>query len=903
MLVVGTHESMHGRGIHVCAWSGHARRAGGWMLFFAALAVAWGQTSTYQRGSFRIDVPALGPFNYPMDGVKLRIVVTNTSSASISTGTFQAQLKETNESLMVLPQPRSLAAGQSISLSCVIDSGFLSLPSGVPTTRTLVWNFGGSDILETPFTVINWGRSQGGVVTPSGNQGINVSVRVTDEKGSPLTGVAVFARARSNTMSLMPAGTDGTYAAILPPSSNWVISAEATGRRTGFLFLDDPSKYTGHTIALPTQSVSFTYQPAVPLESGVGPWLGRLSAAQDAILLTSGMEHWGPAITPLITESKLRLYSTDGTKRWEFRPGYEAWGADLSADGKWAAVATLDPANSSSGAAGPPSTLTLIDAATGKSVWQQTLDAAFMRSPPAIGPGGSPPGIREVKFSPDGSKLAIGDNRGDLVLIRRSDPALLVMAANLGGDVRAIQFSADSAKVYVAFGSGLTAAFRLSDGAELWRVETYSWVHPEGFVLSSDGGRLGVMAQGGDVLMIDTASGRVLWQRDTKSLAWWAAFSGDGTVFVAGTQTGGTLGFSADFGTPLFAVDGGKGGAFAGKTGYFLLGNRALYDQTGTRISNLLTGFDQTRFGNWQFVWVSADGLRLMLAEQESDSATMPILYSVTGTKAGDTSPPANSGSTITSALSNLSVRTTMAAEQTLILGSVITGGTKTILVRAGGPALNQFGLQGMVDPRLELYTTGPAPIVTNEDWSSALASTFASVGAFAFAPGSKDAALSQPLTGSFTVQARGTGPGVVLVELYDVTGGTGARLINGSARNIVGTGENILIAGFNISGSGSKTLLIRGIGPGLAQYGVTGFLVDPKVQVFDSNNVLVASNDNWDPALAATFTAVGAFALSPNSKDAALLVTLNAGTSYTAQVSGSDGGTGDGIVEIYEVP
>jgi hypothetical protein len=139
---------------------------------------------------------------------------------------------------------------------------------------------------------------------------------------------------------------------------------------------------------------------------------------------------------------------------------------------------------------------------------------------------------------------------------------------------------------------------------------------------------------------------------------------------------------------------------------------------------------------------------------------------------------------------------------------------------------------------------------------------------------------------------------------MYDAVGnGAEGGMINGSARNIVGTGDNVLILGFYLAGTGTKTLLIRGIGPGLAQYGVSGFLADPKIQVYDSKNVLVASNDNWDPALVTAFSSVGAFSLAIGSKDAALLVPLNAGASYTVQVSGADGGTGDGIVELYEVP
>lgn len=254
-----------------------------------------------------------------------------------------------------------------------------------------------------------------------------------------------------------------------------------------------------------------------------------------------------------------------------------------------------------------------------------------------------------------------------------------------------------------------------------------------------------------------------------------------------------------------------------------------------------------------------------------------------------------------TAALSNLSVRTTMAANQTLIVGGVLSGGSKSILVRAGGPALNRFGLAGLADPRLALYTGGPAPAATNDDWPAALAPVFSSVGAFSFEPGSKDAALTQVLTGAFTAQATGSTAGTVLVEAYDVTGGTTARMINLSARNQIGTGADVLIAGFTLSGTGAKSLLLRGVGPGLAAFGVPGTLRDPLLQLFDARGTLVAANDTWDAALAPAMASVGAFALPAGSRDAAMIVRLNPG-SYSVQVSGADGGTGEGLVEVYEI-
>jgi hypothetical protein len=132
---------------------------------------------------------------------------------------------------------------------------------------------------------------------------------------------------------------------------------------------------------------------------------------------------------------------------------------------------------------------------------------------------------------------------------------------------------------------------------------------------------------------------------------------------------------------------------------------------------------------------------------------------------------------------------------------------------------------------------------------------------------------------------------------------GGAARLTNVSARYPVGTGENILIAGFSVTGTGVKALLIRGIGPGLVPFGVTSPLTDPQLAVFAGTNRLTENND-WAgaPTLTSAFNAVGAFALPPGSRDAALIVYLPTG-SYTAQLSGVGSGTGEGLIEIYELP
>ena len=106
--------------------------------------------------------------------------------------------------------------------------------------------------------------------------------------------------------------------------------------------------------------------------------------------------------------------------------------------------------------------------------------------------------------------------------------------------------------------------------------------------------------------------------------------------------------------------------------------------------------------------------------------------------------------------------------------------------------------------------------------------------------------------------------------------------------------------------GPETKRVLIRGIGPALTGFGVTGALVDPVLSLLNGSTT-VATNDNWSTQANAadivTATAqAGGFALASGSRDAVLLVTLAPG-AYTVQLAGVGGTTGVGLIEAYELP
>ncbi|MBI5692066.1 MAG: polysaccharide lyase 8 family protein [Verrucomicrobia bacterium] len=270
-------------------------------------------------------------------------------------------------------------------------------------------------------------------------------------------------------------------------------------------------------------------------------------------------------------------------------------------------------------------------------------------------------------------------------------------------------------------------------------------------------------------------------------------------------------------------------------------------------------------------------------------------------------------------ALTNLSTRAYLASrDDTIIAGFVVGGaGTKRLLVRAVGPTLTAFGLTGVLaNPRVAIVDGKGAVVAENDDWSSGtgaveLAGIFPIAGAFALAPGSRDAALVVSLPpGPYSAVVR-TGDandrGVALVELYDLAPGSSSRLVNLSTRAFSGPGEQSAIVGFGLGGTSPQPILVRASGPALSAFGVTGALADPQLRVANAAGVVLAQNDNWGssvfaPEIAAAAVGVAAFPFAPASRDAATLPHLAPGT-YTAVAAGNGATAGQTLIEVYLAP
>lgn len=116
------------------------------------------------------------------------------------------------------------------------------------------------------------------------------------------------------------------------------------------------------------------------------------------------------------------------------------------------------------------------------------------------------------------------------------------------------------------------------------------------------------------------------------------------------------------------------------------------------------------------------------------------------------------------------------------------------------------------------------------------------------------------------------------------------------------GPGDNVLTVGFVVGGDLPSKILIRGIGPGLVPFGVSGSLDDPQLILRDSRGVLVAQNDDWDSAETGIAQRVGAFPLPAGSRDAGIVITVVPG-AYTVQLAGSGPTPRIALLELYQVP
>lgn len=248
--------------------------------------------------------------------------------------------------------------------------------------------------------------------------------------------------------------------------------------------------------------------------------------------------------------------------------------------------------------------------------------------------------------------------------------------------------------------------------------------------------------------------------------------------------------------------------------------------------------------------------------------------------------------------VANLSTRARVQpGDRAMVGGFIITGSDpKTVVLRAIGPSLDPAST---FDPVMEVHDGSGNLIATNDNWE--VSDSRQQVIDSGLAPTDpRECALWGVIDpGAYTVVVRGKNEasGTAVVEVYDLDRTGDSKLANISTRAFVGTGDDVLIGGFIITGDDVQKVIVRALGPSV---GVAGAMANPTLAVRDGNGGLVGFNDNWRTSQEAEIMATSI----PPRKNAESAIVRSLGPGgYTAIVEGANGATGVALVEVYALP
>jgi hypothetical protein len=273
--------------------------------------------------------------------------------------------------------------------------------------------------------------------------------------------------------------------------------------------------------------------------------------------------------------------------------------------------------------------------------------------------------------------------------------------------------------------------------------------------------------------------------------------------------------------------------------------------------------------------------------------------------------------------LTNISTRARVETGENVVIGGFIVQGSESnkVIIRALGPELAQHGVRDALhNPTLELHDGNGALIAANDNWVTTIIggiiteSQVRDIMNSGYAPsnGLESAIIADLPPGNYTAIVRGVNDttGVGLVEVYALNPGTASApvLRNISSRSVVLTGDDVMIGGFIVQGTGPKRVIVRAIGPELTRFGIQNVLTDPTLELHDGRGAVIAYNDNWKTTVRGGIITTDQVMDIQNSghaptdaSESAIIANLPPGR-YTAIVRGKNIIVGVALVEVYDL-
>ena len=397
-------------------------------------------------------------------------------------------------------------------------------------------------------------------------------------------------------------GESFSFSVSVPERDDWLIRVTAENKQSQTLSLAE-LRNTGLINLVPSETLDFGFHVKTSASTPTGFWRGVVSESEQSFLLFPGQENWtDPSDTVLRATSLIQKYSFSGELLWQYEPGWETWGGDMTTDGS-KVVFLRNPDITQYGAGSWQ--LGVLDGSTGSLLWEVSGADQYLEG-------------LEAAISPDGSYVAAGSTNGAIGLLNGTTGELLWQKDNgTFGQVRKLVFTDEH--LYIGSGDGFLVKTNIQDGSEVWKSYVGGWPFILGLSINEQSKIIAVGTKSKDTSVLDANTGEVLWLKQTGSLD--AIISPDGNyvanfygdIFEA--RTGKLIGQTGIQAIALFSSD----------SKYLIQADRgqvSISDLTGKLLSQSEDNSDQEYGSGEQSQWayLSANGEVLLVASRDMDS-------------------------------------------------------------------------------------------------------------------------------------------------------------------------------------------------------------------------------------------------------------------------------------------